>query len=170
MRWTRKDSNLTWWCNQSVIMLRMVVPEDSSIYPRYHLVSFSFAPSISWSLVFFTCTGKSSSTSPLPPPPRCIVYDFTKHPWVLNPWEYFLFKRLCYTLLFRELQLYRFVSQDSIWFSKYPSFPGVFLSSRKKPWERGCKVLSPWIVSTLSLGRFPPPPKAGKSALGTRLE
>ena len=44
--------------------------------------------------------------------------------------------------------------QDRVWFSKYPSFPGVFPSLRKKPWERGCKVPSPWIGSTSCPGRF----------------
>ena len=44
--------------------------------------------------------------------------------------------------------------QDRVWFSRYPSFQRVFPSLRKKPWERGCKVPSPWIGSTSSPGRF----------------
>ena len=42
--------------------------------------------------------------------------------------------------------------QDRVWFSKYPSFPGVFPSLRKKPWERWCKVPSPWIRSPWGRG------------------
>ena len=162
MRWIRKDSNLTWWCNQSVIMLRMVDPEDSSIYLRYHSVSFGFSPSISWSLVFFTRTEKSSPTSHTPPPPstpRCVVYflyNFTEHAWVLiskiqgntsYSREYVILscsEHCNYTDSCRKIG-YGFLNS--------PRSQGFF-PLFKKPWERGCKVPSPWIGSTSSPGRF----------------
>ena len=83
-----------------------------------------------------------------------------------HPREYFLFKRVCYTLLFRALQLYRFVFQNRVWFSKFPSFPGVFPSLRKKPRGRGRKVPSPWIGSTSCPGRFSATSKPGEKRPG----
>ena len=54
---------------------------------------------------------------------------------IQDPREYFLFKRVCYTLLFRALQFHGFVPRGRIWFSKYPRSQGFF-PLFKKPWER----------------------------------
>ena len=76
---------------------------------------------------------------------------------------------ISYTLLFRALQLYRLVPQDRIWFSKYPSFQGVF-PLFEKPWGRGCKVPSPWIGSRSSPGRFSATSKPREKRPGDEVE
>ena len=155
MRWTRKDSNLIWWCNQSVIMLRTGDPEDLSIYLRYHSVRFSFSPSISWSLVIFTCFRKSSPTSPLPPPrplvalymisqsiPEYLIHGNTscsREYVILSCSEHYNYTDSC--------------RQIGYGFLNTPRSQGLF-PLFKKPWERGCKVPCPWIGSTSSPERF----------------